>query len=156
MPEYVYVTTQNLVPYTRRATPHIAPLLNHPDFEKYYEFCFILKLPSIKLYKQMYRRRDLADPTFVIPSEQNRLLLRATTLYYIDHYAEACELLQAYIGKYPKDFLGYYDLGFCFAQQDKRAEALAAYRKSLEINPGHELSQRMIEALSPTPAAPKP
>ena len=52
-----------------------------------------------------------------------------------NNFAKAESLLQSALAQNPKDFQGWYDLGFVHDALNKPAEAISDYKKSIELNP---------------------
>jgi tetratricopeptide (TPR) repeat protein len=52
-----------------------------------------------------------------------------------NNFAKAETLLQSALAQNPKDFQGWYDLGFVHDSLNKFAEAISDYKKSIELNP---------------------
>src|SRR5262245_31528427 len=52
-----------------------------------------------------------------------------------NNFAKAESLLQGALAQNPKDYRGWYDLGFVHDALNKHSEAIADYKKSIELNP---------------------
>ena len=68
-------------------------------------------------------------------STASTLLDRAESLLAKGDYSAAQPLLKQATEKDPKSYQAWYDLGYCEQALNHRAEALSAYKKSLEISP---------------------
>ena len=68
-------------------------------------------------------------------STASTLLDRAEGLLAKGDYSAAQPLLKQATEKDPKSYQAWYDLGYCEQALNHRAEALSAYKKSLEISP---------------------
>jgi len=77
------------------------------------------------------RHRPGAEQT---SSAASVLLDKAEALLAKGDYSAAQTLLQQATVEDPKSYQAWYDLGYCEQALDHNAEALAAYKKSLEIN----------------------
>ena len=78
------------------------------------------------------RRGGTAEPT---PSAASVLLDQAEALLAQADYSAAQPILERAVVKDPKSYQAWYDLGYCQQALNHTSEALAAYQKSLEINP---------------------
>jgi len=78
------------------------------------------------------RHHGAAEST---PSETSNLLDQAEALLAKGNLSAALPLLQQATVKDPKSYQAWYDLGYCQQALDHNTEALAAYKKSLEIKP---------------------
>lgn len=77
------------------------------------------------------RHRPATEPA---PSAASALLDQAETLLAKGDYSAAQPFLQQATVKDPKSYQAWYDLGYCEQALNHNAEALAAYKKSLDIN----------------------
>jgi len=78
------------------------------------------------------RRGGTAEPA---PSPASVLLDQAEALLAQADYSAAQPILERAVVKDPKSYQAWYDLGYCQQALHHTSEALAAYQKSLEINP---------------------
>lgn len=78
------------------------------------------------------RHHPAAEPT---ASDKSNLLDQAEALLAKGNNSEALPLLQQATTKDPRSYQAWYDLGYCQQALDHSTEALAAYKKSVEINP---------------------
>ena len=78
------------------------------------------------------RHHSAAEST---PSAASTLLDQAEAMLANGKYSAALPLLQQATLKDPKSYQAWYDLGYCQQTLDHNTEALAAYKRSLEVNP---------------------
>ena len=70
-----------------------------------------------------------------VEDSAERTLTAAEAAIEKQQYASAEPLLRQVLAAHPEDYAAWYDLGFVCHQLGRREDAIAAYRKSVEINP---------------------
>jgi len=67
--------------------------------------------------------------------------------FVMDKKRKAIKLFKKAISLYKENYKAWYNLGSLYARQRKWRRAEKCYRKALEIHPGHEESQRALQAV---------
>lgn len=95
----------------------------------------LISLSGIALGQDTHRTVRHQPAAESTPSDISNLLDQAEALLAKGNHSAALPLLQQATVKDPKSYQGWYDLGYCQEALDHNTEAIAAYKKSLEINP---------------------
>lgn len=94
--------------------------------------CAISVLPQSEQTGRAVRHHTVPVPD---SSQASALLDQAETLLAKGNFSEAEPLLQQATAKDPKSYQAWYDLGYAEQALKRNADAIAAYRKSIDINP---------------------
>jgi hypothetical protein len=93
-------------------------------------------------------RSYVADPTHrFLPDPEARLNALGYSLLSQKRVPEAIILFEVNVQTHPESANAYDSLGEAYVDARDREKALAAYRKSLELNPRNENAKRMIEQI---------
>jgi hypothetical protein len=90
----------------------------------------------------------MADPTHrYLPDPEPQVNALGYKLLAAKHIPDAILVFEVNVRAHPKSWNAYDSLGEAYVAAQDRVRALAAYRKSLELNPKNANGKRMIEAI---------
>ena len=101
-----------------------------------------------KLQNQESNGRNVASEEV---GEQQRQLASIQTLLLKNNYQQAENQAQTFVNQHPFSPVGWNLLGNSYLLQNRNSEALKAYRKAYEYDPGNQDTEKLIKFLQQKP-----
>jgi tetratricopeptide (TPR) repeat protein len=83
-------------------------------------------------------RRAAAAANPIVPDDDQAAIDRFDSMLNQDANVQLIEELPPYLEKYPNSYQGYLLLGWAYSRSDRLDEAMAAFERSIELNPKFE------------------
>jgi len=144
-PEIAYILGLQL--FNKKEFDGALPLLESAYRRQPANQRFALELARLYLKMENYSRaKDIAEK-FRNSSEPSFLLILGESLQALEEHQEAISVFKTYLVKFGTNINVLNAIGDCYLTLNQREEALEAYEKSLELDPGQDKIRTLIKSL---------